>query len=170
MQDQWQHFSSSVTAVMGITDLLGSSVMVWKLLGLSLDWDIQRFKKSIQDEWEWSVSESRSVMSNFLQPHGLYSPWNSPGQNTGVGSLQGIFPTQGSNPGLPHCRQILYQLSHQMSGKGDLNQRANLPANKKTGPIIKRERGLLLYLHFTRAIHTIFNMWRNVMKFMELAM
>ena len=48
----------------------------------------------------------------------VYSPWNSPGQNTGVGSLsllQGIFPTQGSNPGLPHCRQILYQLSHQGS-------------------------------------------------------
>ena len=43
------------------------------------------------------------------------SPWNSPGQNTGVGSLsllQGIFPIQGSNPGLPHCRWILYQLSH----------------------------------------------------------
>ena len=41
------------------------------------------------------------------------NPWNSPGQNTGVGSLslpQGIFPAQGSNPGLPHCRQILYQL------------------------------------------------------------
>ena len=40
---------------------------------------------------------------------------NSPGQNTGVGSLsllQGIFPTQGSNPGVLHCRQILYQLSH----------------------------------------------------------
>ena len=48
----------------------------------------------------------------------LYSPWNSPGQNTRVGScslLQGIFPTQGSNPGLPHCRWILYQLSHQGS-------------------------------------------------------
>ena len=47
-------------------------------------------------------------MSESLQPHGPYSPWNSPGQNTGVGScsiLQGIFPTQG--------RQILYQLSHQ---------------------------------------------------------
>ena len=44
--------------------------------------------------------------------------WNSPGQNTGVGSLsllQGIFPTQGLNPGLPHCRWILYQLSHQGS-------------------------------------------------------
>ena len=47
-----------------------------------------------------------------------YSPWNSPGQNTGVGSLsllQGIFPTQGSNPGLPCCRQILYQMSHKRS-------------------------------------------------------
>ena len=43
---------------------------------------------------------------------------NSPGQNTRVGSLsllQGIFPMQGSNPGLLHCRQILYQLSHQGS-------------------------------------------------------
>ena len=41
--------------------------------------------------------------------------WNSPGQNTGLGSIslfQGIFPTQGSNPGLPHYRWILYQLSH----------------------------------------------------------
>src|SRR5574340_837670 len=57
-------------------------------------------------------------MSNSLRPHGLYSPSNSPGQNTGVGScalLQGIFPTQGSNPGLQHCRQILYHLSHQGS-------------------------------------------------------
>ena len=57
-------------------------------------------------------------MFNSLQPHGLYSPWNSPGQNTGVGSLsllQGIFPTQGSNLGLPQCRRILYQLIHQES-------------------------------------------------------
>ena len=60
-------------------------------------------------------SESRSVVSDSLPTHGLYSPGNSPGQNIGVGSLsllQGIFPTQGSNPGLPHCRQILSQLSH----------------------------------------------------------
>ena len=50
-----------------------------------------------------------------VKVHGLYSPWNSPGQNTGVGSLsllQRIFPTQGLNPGLPHCRLILYQLSY----------------------------------------------------------
>ena len=55
-----------------------------------------------------------------LQPHGIYSPWNSPGQNPGVGSLsllQGIFPTQGLNPGLPHRGPILYQLSHK--GKGN---------------------------------------------------
>ena len=47
-----------------------------------------------------------------------YSPWNSPGQNTGVDShslLQGIFPTQGLNPGVPHCRQILCHLSHKRS-------------------------------------------------------
>ena len=58
------------------------------------------------------------AQSASLWPHGLYSPWNSPGQNTGVGSLslfQEIFPTQGLNPGLPHCRQIVHQLSHQGS-------------------------------------------------------
>ena len=46
------------------------------------------------------------------------SPWNSPGQKTGVGSLfllQRIFPIQGLNPGLPHCRQVLYQLGHRGS-------------------------------------------------------
>ena len=49
---------------------------------------------------------------------GLYNPWNSPGQNAGVGSLsllQGIFPTQELNRGLLHCRQILYWLSYQGS-------------------------------------------------------
>ena len=53
-------------------------------------------------------TEIRSVRSDSLQPFGLYSPWNSLGQNTGVGSLfhlQGIFPTQGLDPGLPHCRR-----------------------------------------------------------------
>ena len=57
-------------------------------------------------------------MSNSLWPHTLYSPWNSPGQKPGVGNLsflQGIFPTQGLNPGLLHFRQIPYQLSHKRS-------------------------------------------------------
>ena len=50
-------------------------------------------------------SESHSVMSDSFQHNGLYSPWNSPRKNTGVGSLsllQGIFPTQGLNP-YPFC-------------------------------------------------------------------
>ena len=64
------------------------------------------------------VLESRSVVSHSLWLHGLCSPWNSSGQNTGVGSfslLWEIFPTHGSNPGLPHCRWILYQLNHKGS-------------------------------------------------------
>ena len=64
------------------------------------------------------MCESCSVMSDSLPLCGLYSPWNSSGQNTGVGNLslfQEIFPTQGSNPGLLHCRGILYQLSHKGS-------------------------------------------------------
>ena len=60
--------------------------------------------------WPSLESESRSLVSNSLQSHGLYT-----GHNTGVGNLsllQGIFPTQGLNPGLTHCRRILHQLSH----------------------------------------------------------
>ena len=65
-------------------------------------------------------------MSDSLQPHGLYSPcpWNSPGQNTGVYSrslLQEIFLTQGSSPGLLHCRQILYHLSHSLGSMRNVN-------------------------------------------------
>ena len=68
-------------------------------------------------------SVSHSFVSNSLQAHGLYStrllcPWASPGKNIGVGFhslLQGIFSTQGLNPGLLHCRQTLYSLSHQGS-------------------------------------------------------
>ena len=62
--------------------------------------------------------KSLSHVQLFVTPWTIYSPWNSPGQNTGVGSLsllQGIFPTQGSNPGLPHCSWILYPLSHKGS-------------------------------------------------------
>ena len=73
-----------------------------------------REKQFIEGKW----SESQSVVSDSLWSHGLYSPWNSPGQNIEVGShsfLQGICPTQGLNPGLPHCRQIVYQLRHKGS-------------------------------------------------------
>ena len=67
-----------------------------------------------------------------------YSPWNSPGQNTGVGSLcllQGIFPTQGSNPDLPHCRQIFYQLS--LKGRLRTNIRTKIKYSYKYIPLNK---------------------------------
>ena len=68
-------------------------------------------------------SVSCSVMSDFFWPLGekparFFYPWHSPLKNTGMDShflLQGIFPSQGLNLGLPHCRQILYCLSHQAS-------------------------------------------------------
>ena len=66
----------------------------------------------------WEKRKSLSCVRLFVTPWTMYSPWNSPGQNTRVGSLsllQGIFSTQGLNPGLPHCKQILYQLSHKGS-------------------------------------------------------
>ena len=62
--------------------------------------------------------QSLSHVRLSVTPWTIYTLWNSPGQNTGVGSLsllQGISPTQGLNPGLPHCRWIPYQLSHQGS-------------------------------------------------------
>ena len=70
-----------------------------------------------------SVSVGRLVVPNSLQPNGLQPtrflcPWDFPVKDTGVGChflLQGVFPTQGSNPGLLHCRQILYQLRYKES-------------------------------------------------------
>ena len=80
-----------------------------------LQWSVPSTVLRVTGPSPWSCeSESCSVMSDSLPPHGLYSPWNSPGQNTRVGSLSlfhGIIPTQGSNPGLQHWKQILHQLN-----------------------------------------------------------
>ena len=76
------------------------------------------FKKIGDTKGIFYISQSHSVVSDSLQPHGLYSPWNSPGWNTIMSSLsllQRIFPTKELNPGLLHGRQILYQLSHKGS-------------------------------------------------------
>ena len=72
--------------------------------------------------WEDPLQKGKATHSRvdviiIDTPHWTFI-WNFAGQNTGVGSLsllQGIFPTQGSNPGLPHCRRVLYQLSHKRS-------------------------------------------------------
>ena len=92
-----------------------------------------------------SEGESHSVVSDSLRPHGMYSPWNSPGQNTGVGSLsllRGIFPTQGSNPGLLHCRQILYSLNHQGRVGSKSNMAGVLIKGRETQKQMPRETAM----------------------------
>ena len=86
-------------------------------------------------------------MSNSLQLHGLYSLWNFPGQNSGVGSLSllhGIFPIQGSNPGLPHHGRILYQLSHKWRSEG-----CSVKAYGRVGGYSSRALTLLCCLPFS---------------------
>ena len=71
--------------------------------------------RDVMYQWEMWKWKSLIRVWLFATP---WTIWNSPGQNTGVGSLslfQEIFPTQESNPGLLHCRQILFQLSHKGS-------------------------------------------------------
>ena len=70
-----------------------------------------------EKESESEVAQSRPTLCDPMDcsPPGSYVHGDSPGMNAGVGShslLQGIFPTQGLNPGLPLCRQTLYHLSH----------------------------------------------------------
>ena len=110
-----QHHSSKASL------LRCSGALKWKWKSLSRDYLSQLVKEGTLSFENFSFDS--------LWPHGLYSPWNSPGQNTGVGSLslvQGIFPIQGSNPGLPHCWQIL----HQLSLKGSCQSFPTLPTEK----------------------------------------
>ena len=95
-------------------DLLGPEIEPASLMSPALAGGFSTTSINWESERKLKVPQSCPT----LRPHVLYSPWNSLGQDSGVGSLsllQGIFPTQGSNPGLPHCRQILYQLNHKGS-------------------------------------------------------
>ena len=105
-------------------------------------------------------SESHSVMSNTLRPNGVYSPWNSPGQNTGVGSLsllEAIFPTQGLHSGLPPCKQVLYQLSHK--GSPRILEQVAYPfssgsswARNQTGESIQYQ-SIHIYIYFPQSFN-----------------
>ena len=86
-----------------------ASLECWFLCSPMYPWFLAQNEKKVKVK----VTQSYPTLCNPMD-----CPWNSPGQNTGVGSLslpQGIFPTQGLNPGLLHCRQILYQLRHKGS-------------------------------------------------------
>ena len=76
-------------------------------------------------KWKWSPSVvSHSLWAYGLRPTTILHPWDCPGKSIGVSChflLQRIFPTQGSNPGLPHCRQTLYRLSHQGLGGSNMH-------------------------------------------------
>ena len=111
---------------------------------------IQGKMNKLNDTMKESESVSCSVTSDSLRPHGLQParflcPWNSPGKNTRLrchALLQGIFPTQRSNPGLLYCRQIFYHLSHHLNAAGDTFFRTNGPCTttsqrhrKETGPV-----------------------------------
>ena len=108
--------SRSSDSIPSLLSVLFSSLRVSKVLSFLLQWIRILF---------CLISKSESVrclvLCNFLRPHGptrLLCPWDSWGKNTGVGRhslLQGIFPTQGLNLGLLHCRQIFCHLSHQGS-------------------------------------------------------
>ena len=92
--------------------------------------------------WATGKSQSHSVVSHSLWPHELYSPWNSPGQNTRVGNLS-LF--QGSNPGLPHCRQIL--LPAEPQGKPKNTGVGSLSLLQKIFPTQESNWGLLYCRH-----------------------
>ena len=94
-------------------------------------------------------------MSDSLQPRGLLPTrllcsWNFPGKNTGVGShslLQGIFPIQGSNPGLLHWRQIIYHLRHRGSPCREIIQHWHPASSSLCHPLLVSEaqnRGQIL--------------------------
>ena len=92
-----------------------------------------------------SVQFSCSVVPGSLRPHGLQPtrllrPWHSPGKDTGVGChflLLGIFPAQGSNPGLLYCKQILYQLGHKTSYKGVVMVGAKISLRLRPGEKVR---------------------------------
>ena len=104
-------------------------------------------KESDTTERLTRASKSHSLMSDSLRPHGLYSPWNSPGQNTVVESLsflQQIFLIQESNRGLLHCRQILYQLSYQ--GRLTHTHRSNQEKSKNRIETFRKPGDLYILL------------------------
>ena len=91
-------------------------IFYWRIIATEVCCFLSKFNMNQPCEWVkclshvWLLQPMDCSLTRFLRP------WDFPGKNTGVGChflLQEIFPTQGLKPGLPHCRQMLYHLSHQ---------------------------------------------------------
>ena len=108
-------------------------------------------------------------MSNSLRPHGLYSPWNFPGQNTGVGSLSlllGIFQTQGLNLGLPYCFPGGSEVKASASNVGDLGiPRLRRSPGEGKGYALQYS-GLENSMDYT--VHRVANSWTQLSDFHSL--
>ena len=124
-------------------------ILEWAAISSSRESSGPRYRTHVF--WVFCIASGFSLLADpsgkpqlFVTPC-IYSPWNIPGQSTGLGSLslfQRIFPTQRLNPGLPHWRWVLYQSSH----KGSPNQ---LYSNKKQN---KTERWRILWFCFLMAL------------------
>ena len=115
-------------------------------------WEFKLHLSSVVNCDNESHSLSRVWLCDLMDcsPLGLLCPWNSPGQNIGVGSpslFQEIFPTQESNSDLLHCRQTLYHLSHRSSPLRTINGDNNYTK-------------LIGLLEKEMATHSIFLAWR----------
>ena len=117
---------------------------------LRVPWTIRRFKSiNPNGKWTWKLLSSVWV---FVTPWTIYTPWNSLGLNTGVGShslLQEIFPNQGSNL-LAHCRQILYQAEPQ--GKPKNTGVGSISVHQWIFPTQELNKGLL---HFREILYQL---------------
>ena len=95
-------------------------------------------------ESESEVAQSCPTLCNHMDTR-LLRPWDFLGKSTGVGChflCHGIFPTQGSNPGLPHCRQTLYHQSHQGSlADWGLNEGEGHVRSWEVGRPVSRDMG-----------------------------
>jgi len=127
---------------------------VWRGRREKLKQDMRKLLKGLNSfiscMWEWFHKCVCVCVCVCAQSCPLTTLWNSPGFNTGVGSLslfQEIFPTQGLNPGLPHCRWILYQLSCQ--GSPDSWESALFPQ-----PASKHHLGKITTLYFSGIHHS----------------
>ena len=108
----WHHKESDTTEQLSLTHCS----FLYPKGFIQSSWSIRNHEIKSMERGKYQIRSVAQLCPTLCDPMDCSLPWNSPGQNTGEGSfslLQVIFPTQGSNPGLPHCRGFLYQAEPQ---------------------------------------------------------